>query len=67
LFDWLLFGSFNVPVIVEDCRFNGDLREMIASGKVDLELLGKAVLMQKVLSATGLDPEDLVLVIKFLF
>jgi len=38
---------------------------MIASGQVDFELLGKAVLMQKVLSATGLDPEDLVLVIKF--
>ena len=40
-------------------RFSGDLRELIASGKVDLESLGRAVLMQKALSASGLSPEHL--------
>lgn len=40
-------------------RFSGDLRELIASGQVDLEALGKAVLMQKALSASGLSPEHL--------
>ena len=38
---------------------NGELQDLIASGKVDMEVLGKAILMQKVLSATGLSPEDL--------
>ncbi len=40
-------------------RFSGDLGELVASGQVDLEALGRAVLMQKVLSATGLSPEHL--------
>ena len=49
LVSWLLF----LP------SFSGDLRELIASGQVDLEALGKAVLMQKALSASGLSPEHL--------
>ena len=36
-----------------------DLKDLISAGNVDLEVLGKAVLMQKILSASGLSAEDL--------
>lgn len=36
-----------------------ELQHLIAAGEVDMEILGKAILMQKILSASGLSPEDL--------
>lgn len=36
-----------------------ELQHLIAKGEVDMEILGKAVLMQKILSASGLSPVDL--------
>lgn len=36
-----------------------ELQHLIAKGEVDMEILGRAVLMQKILSASGLSPEDL--------
>ena len=36
-----------------------ELQNLIAAGEVDMEILGKAVLMQKILGASGLSPEDL--------
>ena len=36
-----------------------ELQNLIAKGEVDMDILGKAVLMQKLLSASGLSPEDL--------
>ncbi len=38
---------------------DGNLVNLIASGEVDMAVLGKAVLMQKILSASGLSTEDL--------
>merc|ERR1712223_1120918 len=40
-------------------KISDELQQMIAAGEVDMEILGKAVLMQKILSASGLSPEDL--------
>ena len=40
-------------------KISDELNNLIAAGEVDLEILGKAILMQKILSASGLSPEDL--------
>ena len=40
-------------------KITSELKNLIASGEIDLEILGKAVLMQKILSVSGLSPEDL--------
>ena len=40
-------------------KLNGGFAELLASGKVDASLLQKALLMQKILSASGLSAEDL--------
>ena len=40
-------------------KMTGSLADMLASGKVDAALLQKALLMQKILAASGLSPEDL--------
>ena len=40
-------------------KITDELKNLIAAGEVDLEILGKAILMQKILSASGLSPEDL--------
>ena len=40
-------------------KITDELKNLIAAGEVDLEILGKAVLMQKILSVSGLSPEDL--------
>merc|ERR1719412_3120898 len=40
-------------------KITDELKNLIAAGEVDLEILGKAVLMQKILSVCGLSPEDL--------
>merc|ERR1719436_1281617 len=40
-------------------KLNGNIADMLTSGKVDASLLQKAILMQKILAASGLAPEDL--------
>ena len=40
-------------------KLNGNIADMLTSGKVDASLLQKAILMQKILAASGLSPEDL--------
>ena len=40
-------------------KLNGTMAEILSSGKVDSGLLQKAILMQKILAASGLAPEDL--------
>ena len=40
-------------------KITDELKNLIAAGEVDLEILGKAILMQKILSVSGLSPEDL--------
>eukprot|EP00090_Calanus_glacialis_P025317 TRINITY_DN39537_c0_g1_i1.p1 TRINITY_DN39537_c0_g1~~TRINITY_DN39537_c0_g1_i1.p1 ORF type:complete len:1272 (+),score=291.20 TRINITY_DN39537_c0_g1_i1:133-3816(+) len=40
-------------------KLNCNLNDLLSSGKVDANLLQKALLMQKILSASGLSPEDL--------
>ena len=50
----LAFASSGDPSELSD-----ELQNLIASGEVDMDILGKAVLMQKLLSASGLSPEDL--------
>jgi len=40
-------------------KLNCNLSDLFSSGKVDANLLQKALLMQKILSASGLSPEDL--------
>ena len=40
-------------------KMNGNFADILTSGKIDAALLQKAILMQKILSASGLSPEDL--------
>merc|ERR1719232_1425898 len=40
-------------------KMNGNFADILTSGKIDAALLQKAILMQKILAASGLSPEDL--------
>ena len=54
----------NITMLQQSLRKGGLLHEpelqgLISAGQVDLDVLGKAVLMQKILTASGLSAEDL--------
>jgi len=51
--------SLNGGVIGGGEKFNCNINTLLSSGNVDANLLQKALLMQKILSASGLSPEDL--------
>jgi len=51
--------SLNGGMLGGGDKLNCNLTDLLSSGKVDANLLQKALLMQKILSASGLSPEDL--------
>ena len=51
--------SMSCGIVGPGEKINGGFAEMLASGNVDANLLQKALLMQKILAASGLSPEDL--------
>ena len=55
----LLQKSLNAGVLALGDKFNCKAGDLLSSGQVDANLLQKAILMQKILSAAGISPEDL--------
>ena len=55
----LLQKSLNAGVLALGDKLGGKIGDILGSGQVDGNLLQKAILMQKILSAAGISPEDL--------